>query len=185
MGAMSVAYLIDGYNLIHALGMIRKNAGPGGLEASRTQLLQYLAQAFGENASRVTIIFDAKQAPRLATREQQAHGMTLCFAPKGQTADDVIETLIDSHASPKTLVVVSNDMRLQRAAQRRGAQAWTHEMLLDFFDKAKDSPVESPNIPAEKNETLSAEEAKHWQSKFADLQNDPELKEFFDHDQFD
>lgn len=182
---MPDTYIIDGYNLIHALGMIRKDAGPGGLQASRTQLLRFLAQSFGERSSAVTVIFDARQAPPKLPREQQHHGIAIRFAAKGQTADDLIEALISADAAPKSLIVVSNDARLQHAAQRRQAQAWTHEMLLDFFDKRSDASSK-PRLPAaEKSESLSPEEARDWQNEFADVENDPDLKEFFDHDKYD
>ena len=122
---MPDSYVIDGYNLIHALGMIRKEAGPGGLEASRNQLLQFLAQSFGDRTTEVTVIFDAKHAPRHVSREKIIHGVHVRFAPKGQSADDLIETLIDEHASPKTLVIVSNDGRykMRRASPGRNLDA--------------------------------------------------------------
>src|ERR1051325_10695314 len=132
---MADSFLIDGYNLLHALGMIRKNAGPGGLEAGRRRLLEFLVTAFAADAGQVTIVFDAKQAPRGVKRQQQYHGLHVDFAPKGQSADDRIEDLIEQAAEPRTLVVVSNDARLQNAARRSGARAWTHEDLLDFFEK--------------------------------------------------
>ena len=180
---MADTYVIDGYNLIHALGMIRRDAGPRGLEAARTQLLQFLAQSFGDNSSSVTVIFDAKHAPRGAVRDQVFHGMSVRFAPKEQSADDLIETIIQEHAAPRSLVVVSNDARLQNAAQRRLARAWSHEALLDFLEQRPVSKT-SPDAD-EKSQGGSPEETRRWQREFADLKDDPSLREFFKHDQFD
>ncbi len=182
---MADSYLIDGYNLIHALGMIQRDLAPGGLEASRRRLLVFLAEAFGADA-RVTIVFDAQHAPRNISRRQTHHGLHIEFAPAGQSADDRIETLIDEAAEPKTLVVISNDMRLQNAARRRGARSWSHEALLDFLDKRKPTAQPKPAAdPAKANGPMSAEEMKGWMEEFGHLQDDPELKEFFDLDRFE
>src|SRR5690348_17172509 len=124
---MPDSFLIDGYNLIHALGMIRKSAGAGGLEASRLQLLQFLAQGFGTSASQVTVVFDAQHGRGGGNRQQTYRTISVHFAPKNQTADDLIETFIESHAHPRALVVISNDARLQTAARRRGARSWSHD----------------------------------------------------------
>ncbi len=181
---MPSSYLIDGYNLIHALGMIRKHAGAGGLEAARTQLLEFLANAFGDDAHLVTVVFDAKQAPRGVQRTQTHRGLGVQFAAKNESADDRIEKIIDEHATPKALVVVSNDQRLQHAAHRRGAQAWSHEMLLDQLEKMSAKKPAGADEP-EKKDSVSPEEAKRWLREFENLEADPTLKENFDHNRFD
>jgi uncharacterized protein len=182
---MPASYLIDGYNLIHALGMIHKQAGPGGLETARSRLLDFLAEGLGPDARNCTIVFDAKQAPRGVSRSWEYHGLAIRFAPKSQSADDLIETLIDEAAEPRTLVVVSNDGRLQHAAKRCGAGAWSHEALLDFLEARHVEPRPSMEAPQEKTEHLSAEEKAGWLKEFGALENDPEFKEFFDLDKFE
>jgi predicted RNA-binding protein with PIN domain len=180
---MHDSYLIDGYNLIHALGMIQHKMAPGGLEESRRRLLAFLAQAFGAEASRVTVVFDAKHAPRGVPRQQEHHGLHIHFAPSQQTADDMIETLIEEEAQPRALVVISNDMRLQNAARQHGARPWSHEALLDFLEKR----AKPPTAPTDEKKTdaMSPEEIKRWLKEFAWLETDPELKEFFDLDRFE
>ena len=180
---MHDSYLIDGYNLIHALGMIQRHMAPGGLEKSRTQLLDFLTEAFGAATSHVTIIFDAKQAPPGVSRQQTFHGLHIHFAGKNQTADDMIEALIDEEPRPPSLVVISNDMRLQNAARHRGARAWSHEALLDFLENRK--LTTTPALDEKRAEKLSPEELKRWLKEFESLESDPELKEFFDLDRFE
>ncbi|MBI3821068.1 MAG: NYN domain-containing protein [Planctomycetes bacterium] len=180
---MSASYIIDGYNLIHALGMIQHNMDRGGLEQSRRKLLDFLVEGFGEDAPHVTVVFDAKQAPRGVARQQQFHGLQVHFAPKDQSADDWIETLIADAAHPRTLVVVSDDMRLQKAAERRGASAWSHDALLDFLEKRARSAA-APQEPEQRGSD-SAQEKEKWLKEFGQLERDPELKEFFDLDRFD
>src|SRR5437016_3218596 len=126
---MSDSYIIDGYNLIHALGMIQKQMNAGGLEESRRKLLVFLTDRFGADAPRVIVVFDARHAPGGVPRQQTYHGLHVHFAPKDQSADDWIEKLIKDEAQPRALVVVSNDNRLQNAARRRGARGWSHDAL--------------------------------------------------------
>lgn len=179
---MADTYIIDGYNLIHALGMAATKAEQGGLERSRRKLLDFLVQAFREQAELVTVVFDAQQAPRGVPRQQHYHGLHVQFAPKDQTADDWIEKLIADAALPSTLVVVSNDMRLQSAANRRGGRAWSHDKLLDFLEGRQRSAAPTPE---ETDRRMSTEEMKRWVAEFETLERDPEFKEFFDLDRFD
>jgi predicted RNA-binding protein with PIN domain len=182
---MPTSYVIDGYNLIHALGMLARTAAPGELEESRRRLVIFLAQAFGAEG-RVTIVFDAAHSPRNVPRHLTQHGLHIEFAPAQQSADDRIETLIEEAENATDLVVVSNDHRLQNAARRRGAQAWSHDALLDFLGKRNARPKPTPIEPgSEKSGSLSPEELKSWMLEFGHLQNDPELKEFFDMDRFE
>ena len=180
---MPDSYVIDGYNLIHALGMIQRHMNPGGLEDSRSKLLAFLARAFGTEAAHVRVVFDAKHAPRGVPKQQQRHGLHIHFAPTNQSADDWIEKLIDEESQPRSLIVISNDMRLQNAARHRGARAWSHEALLDFLEK-RAKPAAAP-ADDERFDALAPEELKRWLKEFARLESDPELKDFFDHDRFE
>src|SRR5271154_2768213 len=101
-------YLIDGYNLLHAMGVMRARMGRTGLERARGQLLGLLAGAYGAETNRVTVVFDAAAAPRNAEREQQHRGITVRFAVDEEEADDLIEQLIRKASVPKQLTVVSN-----------------------------------------------------------------------------
>jgi hypothetical protein len=91
--------------------------------------------------------------------------------------------LIEEAAEPRGLVVVSNDHRLQAAAHRRGAAAWTHDTLLDFLERRQTRAAPPPR--PEKADSVSPEELQRWMREFGHLQKDPELKEFFDLDRFE
>ncbi len=180
---MRDSYLVDGYNLIHALGMIRRDLPPGGLEQSRRALLAFLVRAFGDRASDVTVVFDARHAPPGVSRTQEFDGLHVQFAAKNESADDLIEALIDEAAQPEALVVISGDHRLQAAARRRGAQAWSHDELLDFLEKPE--ATTPPGAGADTPKKMSPEELRRWLTEFGYLENDPEFKEFFDYDKFE
>ncbi len=114
--------LIDGYNVLFAVGLARKQFGPGQFEACRRRLLQGLADRIGEeHRLRTTIVFDAQQPPDDAPSEEMFAGMRVVFSV-GTDADSVIEQMLLQHSAPKQVLVVSSDHRLQRAATRRQAK---------------------------------------------------------------
>lgn len=180
---MPTSYLIDGYNLLHALGMMPREVGATGLEFVRRRFVDAIAPLFGKHAGHVTIVFDARRKPGLSLPTQYHKGMRLVYAPPGESADDVIERMIDDDDTPKLLVVVSNDHRLQQAAKRGGAVSWSCAELLEKAPKSNDDAV-GKRTEDEKS-APTAEEVQSWTREFADMENDPEFKAWFKRDQFD
>jgi predicted RNA-binding protein with PIN domain len=181
---MATSIVIDGYNLIHALGLLDRQRGGKVLEQARARLLVFLRKSFAADAN-VTIVFDARHAPPRVPRQQAYQGLHIQFAAGSESADDRIEHMIDEEPEPRKLIIVSNDHRLQQAAQRRGAQGWDHAQLLDFFEQRT---AETPNRPAsdeKQSGPLSPAEKAHWLHEFEALEADPELREFFEMDRFD
>ncbi len=68
-------------------------------------------------------MFDAADAPPGLPRTLEHRGLTVRFAAKSGSADELIEELIRADSAPRRLMVVSSDHRLQRAARRRKATA--------------------------------------------------------------
>lgn len=115
--------MIDGYNLLHASSVFGRH-GRTPLERSREALIDWLARVLDEpQRQRTTIVFDAREAPPGLPDSQVKHDLQIRFAPRGGEADELLESLILEHSSPRNLVVVSSDHRVQRAALRRRAQA--------------------------------------------------------------
>jgi len=136
-------HLIDGYNLLHAAGLARATYGPGDLERARTGLLVRLADGLDDSErGRTTVVFDAADPPPDADRSFRFREMTVLFAVAEGEADTLIEDLIRRHPSPRQLRVVSDDLRLQKAAKRRGAQAVKSEALLRRLGR-RGSPAEA------------------------------------------
>lgn len=114
--------LIDGYNLLHASGIFGGVRGARGFEASRQALLDELARLLGPAAAGATIVFDAADAPPGLPERSVHEGITVRFARGYESADALIEELIEEHGSPASLTVVSADNRLIAAARRRRAK---------------------------------------------------------------
>jgi predicted RNA-binding protein with PIN domain len=144
-------YLIDGYNLMYALGLVRKNGGRAAWDRGRRQLLDWLADRHGTTARDVTVIFDAQGS--LGGVVEETHRGVRTLRDRGRTADDMIEDLLHDERSPETLTVVSNDARVREAAKRRGAGVRRCEEYVDQLVEppkpaATSDPVDEKDIEA-------------------------------------
>jgi predicted RNA-binding protein with PIN domain len=177
-------YLIDGYNLLHAMGVARRRMGPDGLEKARQNLLGVLHGAFGTESANVTVVFDAAKAPRGAPAVMEYHGLHVLFAIGMAAADDLIEDLIRRASAPRHLTVVSDDHRLQKAARRRHCVVNGCGAFLDSLNKQRNAPPAPQQEQPAKPTGVSREEARHWLEEFADLADDPAMKELQDPPEF-
>jgi predicted RNA-binding protein with PIN domain len=173
--------LIDGYNLLHATGIAGRGRGAGGLEQSRLALLNFLAASIDPaSLTHTTVVFDAKAAPPGLPRAVNHHGMTVRYAEKYETADDLIIELIGADHAPRRLVVVSSDHQIQRAARRRKAQAvdsdvWYAEIIQlrrERAESAGDKPAR-PAVP------LLEEDVNYWIRQFG---GETAIAEFMAHE---
>jgi uncharacterized protein len=159
-------YLIDGYNLVHALGLLHGKIAPAGVEVARRSLLIRLLEAPGLDPTKVIVVFDAERAPPSTPAGQEYHGIRVLNALR-QQADDVIEDLIEREPQPKQLAVVSDDRRLKDAARRRHCVSLG---CLDFLEVIQQPPKTSRARPAaegsEKPDQLSPEELRLWCKQF-------------------
>jgi predicted RNA-binding protein with PIN domain len=174
--------LIDGYNLMFALGLMGGKFGPDGFRKVRLRFLNDLAAALGPvEAHQTTIVFDAADPPFHVPHELTHKGLTVLFAVDEESADDRIESLIAHHSAPKTLTVVSSDHRLREAASRRKARAVTaDDFCTELEDRRRRKPAEAPEPPSAEERArlhgLTPEEADFWLAAFADLAAEPETR---------
>jgi hypothetical protein len=174
-------YLIDGYNLLYAMGLLGgRQEGPGGLEKARLRLLGLLRENGGEGAE-VTVVFDAIRAPRGAAAEQDCQGIHVRFALRRE-ADELIEELIRRDSAPHRLTVVSDDHRIQQAARRRRCRVLECGAYLDQLERRR--PPRPPQPEQSKPEGAGRTEVRHWLREFADLDADPAFRELADPPEF-
>jgi predicted RNA-binding protein with PIN domain len=167
-----MALLIDGYNLLHVTDIFGA-AGPAetALHASRQALLAFLAGSLNaKTRAETTIVFDAAGAPPGLPRMFTQEGMTVRFARGHADADEMIEELIEAHPAPRSLVVVSSDHRVQRAARRRGASyvdsdQWYAERQAER--RSSRSAAADVTKPAG---DMSPEQVEYWVRRFSDPQ---------------
>jgi hypothetical protein len=160
-------YLIDGYNLAHALGLLRGRMGPSEVEVARRSLLVQLLEYHRGEAGNVTVVFDAGRAPPGTPARLDHQGLLVLNALR-QQADDLIEDLIEHDSLPRQLAVVSDDRRLKDAARRRHCLALG---CLDYLEQIQaprptSRPTPPPADAGDKPEGLSSEEAREWCRRF-------------------
>ena len=172
-----MALLIDGYNLLNAVGITGPGDAAAGVTArvsrttslhrSRVALLNFLVESLdAQEIAQTTVVFDAAGAPPGLPRELAHRGLAVRFAPRTSDADSLLEDLIRQDTSPRRLTVVSSDHRVQRAAKRRRARAvdsnvWYGEILHRRQTAApRCAGPASPRLP------LDQEEIEVWLSQF-------------------
>jgi predicted RNA-binding protein with PIN domain len=160
-----VRYLIDGYNLLHALGLAAKKSGRAGWFRARTIMLDWLADHINLTLHSVQIVFDAQNAHQPigdATYRQMR-----LITRSGQTADDVIEELLRLDHDIDHLTVVSSDRRLRDAAYQWGAQRLTSQEFIDELMKHSPSPHQKAK-EEEKPTDTSERENEEWLKVFGE-----------------
>ncbi len=173
-------YLIDGYNLLYALGVLLEGrTGPKVLERARRYLLDLLRAGHGDSDD-VTVVFDAKHPPPGAPTELDHGGIHVAFAVKQDEADDLLELLMRRASAPRQVTVVSDDHRVQQAARRRQCHALGCGEYMDWL-AARRPPTARPDRDAPaKPEAVSPEETQRWLREFADLEHDAGMRELFE-----
>jgi predicted RNA-binding protein with PIN domain len=124
--------IIDGYNLMYVSQGLSVGKVPSTqFQAKRQAFLEWLANELGPLAKEVRIVFDGMGSPRnLGTTIFR--GIIVNYSTHGQTADDVIEALLESpEVQDAKAKVVSNDTRLVKAARRAGCEPMSCEAYMD------------------------------------------------------
>ncbi len=165
---LGMALLIDGYNLLNVTGIFAE-AGPGTeLHRTRLALLNFLAASIGKRArTETTIVFDAAGAPPGLPRTVTHDGMTVHFAQRHSDADEMIEDLLEECAAPRSLLVVSSDHRVQRAARHRGASFIDSERwYADLLTARRQRQANADDTLAKPTGKPTADELAYWMGEF-------------------
>ncbi len=156
--------LIDGYNLLYVTDLFGEGVQAGTLEGSREALIAYLVAHLPDNLRRAaTIVFDAAGAPPGLPDRYSRSGLQVRFARGYAEADVLIELKIEHHKAPKSLLLVSSDHRVQRAARSRGAKYVDSNVWFRQLRQRK-SELGEPNIKVS-GKAMSAE---YWIREFRD-----------------
>lgn len=169
--------LIDGYNLMYALGVMTRRFGPDGLRKARHRFLNDLAALLEPvEAHLTTVVFDASSALEQAPPQTRHKGLTVIFAVGDENADARLERLIAGHSAPKGLTVVSSDHRVRDAASRRKANVLAADTYWDQLQERR----RRRKAPPASTEAPTPTESAYWQEAFRDVSEMPEAREVFD-----
>lgn len=166
--------LIDGYNLLFQSGLGGRARGPGWIKNARDQLLAFIQGRMSSDWLKSTVVvFDKSQGSQSHLDFQTSLGLQVKFAVEHDEADDMIEELIRKHFSPKSLTVVSSDLRVRRQATTRRAEAVDSEQFLRRLEQAYyldhgQSPEQDYRTDQTSSGELSEEEVEFWLREFGD-----------------
>jgi len=161
-------YLIDGYNLLHRVGLLSGRTVGAQLQWARRRLLEKLRDHYREEAYRVTVVFDARNAPDLPEGDTNFHGIEVLFA-REESADDLIEAMIRETDRPSQLTVVSDDNRLREAARRRKCRIRDCVSYFASLDDDRQAPTIAEPQEATKPEQKDPGETERWLKEFGEV----------------
>jgi predicted RNA-binding protein with PIN domain len=142
-------FLIDGYNLLHALARGRATEG------ARDQLLTRIVEYCTRENYRAWIVFDATGGMK---RREQRGPLDVYNVPQGNTADEVILNALATCDDRMQYTVVSNDLKIIKTAEKDGYKVLSCE---DFGRRLAAAP-EAP----EKGGLPSPGEVDYWMREF-------------------
>jgi predicted RNA-binding protein with PIN domain len=164
-------YLIDGYNLMHAKGLLGPKLGPERLRRNRERFLDAVVEALGPfDAARATVVFDAAHPPAGRPERANHRGIEVIYAVGDENADARIEALLAGHPTPSRLTVISSDRRVRAAALRRRAKAIDSDSFWTAALSARRKTSNTPPSRLERPSRPSPAETQHWLSIFADAE---------------
>ena len=163
---MGRRFLIDGYNLLHAVGLPAR-LGPKTLHHARQRLIALVHRQHPNDD--ITIVFDAQHAPPGVPRERTEDGIHIIFAHG--SADDMIHDIVAHDSSPRSLCVVTSDREVKESARRRNAQVMD---AIPFLDQIT-PPTPPIAVSPEKPTTANDEENRHWLDAFGSIDAEAEI----------
>jgi predicted RNA-binding protein with PIN domain len=169
-------WLIDGYNVMHAAGLLPPRLGREGFRRARRRFLDQLAAILPvERGEELTVVFDASVPPGDFPLSSTYRGLRVVFALGDEDADSRIEYIVGHDSNPKTLTVVSSDRRIRQAAARRRAHPLTAD---EFWDRKDHLRAAAPSVietqaSDDRDTPPDAGEAAFWAETFRDAEGVP------------
>jgi predicted RNA-binding protein with PIN domain len=173
-------WLIDGYNVMHAAGLLGPRLSRDGFRRARRRFLDELAIALpAEDEGDVTVIFDASVPPGDFPLSSTYRGIRVVFALGDEDADSRIEYLLGQDSNPKSLTVVSSDNRIRQAASRRKARPLTADAFWDLKDRRRlaSLPTARPGPAIERDSPPDDGEAAFWLERFREVEDVPGIRD--------
>ena len=171
---MSLHFLIDGYNAVKRLNFLKdipilEQARAGLVEAVNARLLT------GSRNNRATIVFDGKSDFNFAP-ESFGPQIKIVFSREGQTADDVIKTMVEVSRQAKQMQVVTDDKSIQSFTRGLGAKVMSVDGFFSKkgqFSQARQGQKKSQKAGSDKagltyqqQEAIKRELLRRWSNKY-------------------
>lgn len=146
-----VVYIVDGYNVLHALF---RGAEKEELFARRDWLADRLASLAALRGARAVLVFDGSGPRSTSSEPVRGAPVEVVFAGGRDSADTLIARRIAAQPADVQVVVVSADQEVQRTASRAGVSRMTPlELGAELgvrgeYGQALDSASDSTRMPS-------------------------------------
>ena len=153
--------IIDGYNVILRRGLLDEKGGEFALEQARENLLTDLIAYRGDKNIRIQVIFDGQRHPQQRSGKKFP-GISCRFSRAPESADDVIKKIINKTENPRSITLVTSDLRLADALRSRQVKHQTVEAFYAQFQPRKNRQPRAER----KDRIISRAEVDEWLALF-------------------
>lgn len=117
--------LVDGHSVLHAWPDLRQlhSRQPS---SAREKLIRLLSRLHDAGKWTVTLVFDGQKGGQEA---RPRDSMAVLYATTGQTADSIIERIVQAHAGRREIGVVTADHAEMTAVESFGAYGFSPDWL--------------------------------------------------------
>ena len=131
--------LVDGHSIIHSWPELRSlhRHQPG---QARKELIRQMSDLHDSGRWRVTLVFDGRAGGR---EETPKDSLAVLYAPADQTADSIIEKIVQAHAGRGEIGVVTADHAEITAVESFGAFGFSPGWLRDQLRVAEQEVADS------------------------------------------
>jgi predicted RNA-binding protein with PIN domain len=119
---MLLHYLVDGYNVIHAIPTLKRLLAHDAFSA-REQLILHIARLTLKHKFRCTVVFDGLRSPN-APQTALHSPVHVVFSGKA-SADTHLRSMIEKSGTPAHVVVVSSDREITDFARACSCTTYT------------------------------------------------------------
>ena len=109
MASPTQLLIIDGYNLLHQSG-----------HDSQDRLVADIRALQGSLAEQTVVVFDGNQSS--VQHEPESPAFSIVYSRRNQSADALIESMVQKHPAPESVMVVSSDAAIATLAGATGCQ---------------------------------------------------------------
>lgn len=128
--------LVDGYNIAHAWPEMKRILNKS-IDALIDELFKSMQVIHDIEHLRLTIIFDGNERGVKLVRPTQEPTLSIIFSPKGNSADGIIQQLVENTKKRSLCQVATDDTALKRGIRDLGAEAISSQDLKYWVEQCE------------------------------------------------
>jgi predicted RNA-binding protein with PIN domain len=137
--------IVDGYNVLRSSSRTAWFTGEN-LRAERERFVARLKKYQSGRQDKIIVVFDGAQVDTNELATGSLSGVKVIFSHRGQTADEVIKSIVEQNTNPKDIIVVSSDRDVVGFARSLGASVTGARSLADKLELLGDAVPRQEDI---------------------------------------